>query len=488
MQYQPTVDKVNITVPCGKCEQCRNKIQEDWFLRIYTEIKNARSSAFVTLTYSEDNVPKITLPNGVTTTCFRKADFKNFMDQLRRSFYRGFGRVKIPYGSMKFFCASEFGTDPRFTRRPHYHLLLCFYSGNELTHKDINEFDLYKDIVRYWKGGDISPQYNSDGSLNMRRSKTGLMIVNKLKSAQYVSKYVTKDVGFYQKPEIQAWLDLKLKKDNYAEYKDRYEFIKAYLPSHYQSHGFGIALYHLCLRDNDIIKFGLHFPDYPSKSYRIPPYIMDKLFYRAEKVSDFDQKVRVLTDFGKKWFKTVFESKIHRTSEFLSQYFVENRILSFSDKFILKKFGRSRQSLFQYMNSLLAGRSFDDLAIYSQVYKDTLISQYCDSIKLSYLDDKLKFLRDHAFDTYVSRLKTCVCHDSIEEISTNDGKKFCEQSVSPTLLYVSKFNTLHCFLGFDELLQIINILTCESYRVKALERAKRDALVKKLRSFSKNYN
>lgn len=45
-------------VPCGKCLECRRKIQNSWMLRLSEEIKDWKSGVFFTLTYEDSAIPK----------------------------------------------------------------------------------------------------------------------------------------------------------------------------------------------------------------------------------------------------------------------------------------------------------------------------------------------------------------------------------------------------------------------------------------------
>jgi len=52
------VTSQNLLVPCGKCLQCRIAHSREWALRVLHEMNFWEDSAFVTLTYSEENCPK----------------------------------------------------------------------------------------------------------------------------------------------------------------------------------------------------------------------------------------------------------------------------------------------------------------------------------------------------------------------------------------------------------------------------------------------
>ena len=53
--YKP----LKIQVPCGKCEECKNTIRNEWFTRCYYEWRRHQESTFFyTLTYNNENLPK----------------------------------------------------------------------------------------------------------------------------------------------------------------------------------------------------------------------------------------------------------------------------------------------------------------------------------------------------------------------------------------------------------------------------------------------
>lgn len=43
-------------VPCGHCEDCRRRIRNGWYVRLYHEAKAHTYNYFITLTYDEDHI------------------------------------------------------------------------------------------------------------------------------------------------------------------------------------------------------------------------------------------------------------------------------------------------------------------------------------------------------------------------------------------------------------------------------------------------
>jgi len=92
-------------LPCGQCIGCRLERSRQWAVRCMHEASLHESNAFITLTYSESNVP----PGG----SLRYRDFQLFMKRLRRDGKR-----------VAFYCGGEYG---ELLSRPHFHACLFGY-------------------------------------------------------------------------------------------------------------------------------------------------------------------------------------------------------------------------------------------------------------------------------------------------------------------------------------------------------------------------
>ena len=93
-----------LLVGCGKCVMCRIAKRREWTLRLIHESVYWEDSVFLTLTYSDDYLPK----NG----SLDKRQLQLFIKRLRKSLN---GR------SIKYFACGEYGDN---TERPHYHLII----------------------------------------------------------------------------------------------------------------------------------------------------------------------------------------------------------------------------------------------------------------------------------------------------------------------------------------------------------------------------
>lgn len=126
---------IGIKIPCGKCPGCKLEQSRQWAVRCMHEKRLHDYSSFITLTYSDAN-----LPPGRTLV---KADLTNFMKRLRHTTGAG----------LRFFACGEYGEN---TSRPHYHVLLL---NSDFTDKRLvktgTEYNIYESatLSRLWTYG-----------------------------------------------------------------------------------------------------------------------------------------------------------------------------------------------------------------------------------------------------------------------------------------------------------------------------------------------
>lgn len=114
-----------MVVPCGKCPDCRNRRVQSWVFRLQQQEKIHVTSAFITLTYAPENLPRT--PNGFSTIL--KTDFQKFMKRLRKN-----TNIK----TIRYYACGEYGSQ---TWRPHYHAII---------------FDAkFEDIYKAWGLGQV---------------------------------------------------------------------------------------------------------------------------------------------------------------------------------------------------------------------------------------------------------------------------------------------------------------------------------------------
>lgn len=123
-----------IDVPCGKCITCLSNRRNDWSFRLEQELKCSDYSFFVTLTYSDDNLPKQPVTGHPIVS---KRDCQLFLKRLREC-ERG---VKWRY-----FLVSEYGPT---TLRPHYHVI--FFASCERSESVYRAIRSY--LIESWQLG-----------------------------------------------------------------------------------------------------------------------------------------------------------------------------------------------------------------------------------------------------------------------------------------------------------------------------------------------
>lgn len=96
----------NLKLPCGKCSICISKRAIEWAQRAKHEIASHNESSFITLTYSEDNLPSIFTV---------KKQLQLFLKRLRK-------KIKQP---IRYMVSHEYGSK---TFRPHHHIILFGYN------------------------------------------------------------------------------------------------------------------------------------------------------------------------------------------------------------------------------------------------------------------------------------------------------------------------------------------------------------------------
>ena len=118
-------------IPCGKCLFCRQRMANNWYVRVKQDIGN-RPAFFVTLTYADEFLPysETGLP------AVSRSDFTNFMKRFRKL---------VGLQGIKYFACSEYGP---MTFRPHYHMLLWNIPG-------INKEALSLALLETWTKGFI---------------------------------------------------------------------------------------------------------------------------------------------------------------------------------------------------------------------------------------------------------------------------------------------------------------------------------------------
>lgn len=279
--YRSDVPKY-LYVPCGHCQDCQRVKHNEWFFRAMIEWNYYRSIGgavyFITLTYNDDDLPTHTLTSGVTIKCFDKRHIHNFIKYLRIFL----ARSHFEHKGIKYLICSEYSD--KNTKRPHYHGLLFFPYHIPC----IGQKSLFTRLMQTcWQHGFIVC------------SEFGWEL-NSAKAIRYATKYVCKDIGFYNE-FVRDYLDCKDVEQRNVRKKE----LSPYLPRHWQSVGFGSPFLDIIKSQKSISAF-LFRDKYrlnidKSADFRLPRYYHLKFEKAVAKDLSLllDKVVQVTTPVGK---------------------------------------------------------------------------------------------------------------------------------------------------------------------------------------------
>lgn len=173
-----------IKLPCGQCISCKLGKAQEWATRAMHEKQTSGMSAFITLTYSPENLPD---PPTV-----KKQAVQSFMKMLRKHLTKRYGqhidRKSIKYLKtrcnfkykpnipIKVIACGEYGKEKG--HRPHYHLLIFGYDFPD---------------KRFWKNSNSNEAIYRSAELETIWKK-GFSTVQEVthKSAAYTCRYTLK--------------------------------------------------------------------------------------------------------------------------------------------------------------------------------------------------------------------------------------------------------------------------------------------------------
>lgn len=382
-----------IDAPCGKCMDCRNKLSNDWVVKLKFEfdefIKNGGSCLFTTLTYNESCLPCYSVSyvkDGKTIIsnipCFNSRDKDRFLNTLRKYFERR-GITGI-----KYMWCSEFGQSDKGTHRSHYHILLLFPKGV----RNVISDSKLRDIIQCcWtkKGANLDPFLLKNGLHNFpikgntpilgkvrwskdKFSKKILMWVSNDFAIRYASKYCTKDLDWYNQPAIIDYEEAR-KKDS-----SLYPLPESCKPKHWQSHKLGYSLLEYLKKNPDDLINGVDIHSHVDlmkkkvTRYQVPRLYFDKLT-KDNMFFGYKDKKKVffhpLNDLGVsvklKQFKDNIVKSHDRFSEIVSVNYLRTWILP---KELEEHFGYNDFQLFsKYLKSLVS--NYKLFYVYNSVYK-----------------------------------------------------------------------------------------------------------------------
>lgn len=180
-QVQTTQERINL--PCRKCAGCIVNKANDWATRATIEASAWKNNCFLTLTYNEENLPKM------RNLC--KADMQKFWKRLRKHIqgYESWefkGKIEKP---IRFFYCGEYG--PK-TKRPHYHAAV---------------FNWFPSDAELFGFSHSSNEYFTSKTLNKIWGK-GYVVIGKLtyESACYIARYTFKKLSnSLKKEDLTTW-------------------------------------------------------------------------------------------------------------------------------------------------------------------------------------------------------------------------------------------------------------------------------------------
>lgn len=314
-------------VPCGKCVDCRKKMQNSWKFRLMSEFLTLKEQGwnvgFCTLTYSERNmpyIPKVLFKDEskyCKVKCFSKEDVDNLVTNIRQycKYHYKFKKIRQEDGdsldnNIRYFVSSEYGSE---TKRPHYHMIIAWPStvDYKVMHGLIKKFWLNKDKESL---GYVFPRdYRGDLESGCKSFE---VVGDPTKALSYVSKYACKDMDFIK--EIDG-LDLDESKRIYAKIQ----------PFHKQSQclGFERVKRMTDAEKMEVFTKGISFVG-DGESYQIPMYIKNKIMYNNYYVVDENGK-RLVKRKASEFFEANREEIYEKKSEFYQKMFSEGQSVKY---------------------------------------------------------------------------------------------------------------------------------------------------------------
>lgn len=119
----PGYSEESITIPCGNCIGCRLEKSRQWALRCTHEAQMFEENCWLTLTYSQENMP---LHGNLVLE-----DFQKFMKRYRFQFEPR---------KIRFFMCGEYGENLEYSRNgkfghPHYHVCIFNHQFHDRIHE-----------------------------------------------------------------------------------------------------------------------------------------------------------------------------------------------------------------------------------------------------------------------------------------------------------------------------------------------------------------
>lgn len=314
--FVPGVDSDYITVPCGHCEECKDRKRQSIYTRLYYEWQECKvDRGFcinITLTYRDDEI--LRLDAGSNTYCvFNVSDVQKYIKRIRKYFDQHNRPI-----SLRYFVAMELGEN---THRPHYHALFFVHSANVC----VSEF---ASVARSkWTHGFTA--HGSKGAL-----------VKNAAALNYAAKYVAKSVADDEATK-QILDDLAI---DYPVGSDEYKQAKRYINGRFLASR-GLGLYALKHENEKLLsELQITVPDASgfTKVVPLPTYYDRKLHYDVkfrdrstgflndQKQNDDDIPTYILNNEGYRHIRERFRVRIDYISQrfktFLNSYYTSDEL------------------------------------------------------------------------------------------------------------------------------------------------------------------
>lgn len=186
VNYFGRVYPLFVLCPCGHCRECRDSFRKEIESRAIVEAAHCGTVLFYTLTYDNIHLPSVGLCKRHVVSCFKRL----------RSYLERYIDFKFTFTNLY---VGEYGIDPRYTMRPHYHGLL--FIQESLTPSQIFELDqLFRGTHRIYtehpRLHGVWP-YASRFDFQVARNPIAL--------TRYVTKYITKQYLALEDPSYKAF-------------------------------------------------------------------------------------------------------------------------------------------------------------------------------------------------------------------------------------------------------------------------------------------
>lgn len=191
----------HIVVPCGKCHACLSQKTSELITRLSHEsfyYNNGIDSMFLTLTYSDDNLP--------FNNSLCKRDVQLFLKRLRKKCDKLCIKIKVSY-------VGEYGLK---RRRPHYHAILFGLSYFDKFHRFLVDSSWNLGFTYFGTVTDNSIAYCSGYMLKQGTFETGRYNIIEYKNDYYDKLIASGVCEFDAKVRVD---NLKVKRSDYYRWR-----------------------------------------------------------------------------------------------------------------------------------------------------------------------------------------------------------------------------------------------------------------------------